>query len=119
MLSVMMIFVLLFGGVINASADKKDPPQEKKDKITHKDRKAAAARALFEGALNPLMVEAVAAPIIAGAPHYFSHPNYANSPLPTIETIPGADTYVGNLLSDRAYATDNSAGVFVVLPAPL
>ena len=24
-------------------------------------------------------------PLINGAPHYFSHPNYANSPLPTIE----------------------------------
>ncbi|PWB70524.1 MAG: hypothetical protein C3F07_16920 [Anaerolineales bacterium] len=67
--------------------------------------------------------QAVAADaLINGAPHYFSHPNYANSPLPTIE---GALIDVGNPLVDRQYASDFPVGVgelapvFVVLPASL
>jgi FtsP/CotA-like multicopper oxidase with cupredoxin domain len=93
--------------------------------ITHADREAAAARALQEGALNPLMVTAdvmLAADLIDGAPHYFSHPNYANSPLPSIE---GAVIPFGNPLADRAYASDFPVGVgelapvFVVLPTAL
>ncbi|WP_246006115.1 hypothetical protein [Georgenia muralis] len=64
------------------------------------------------------MAAAVAAP--GEAPRYFSHPNYANSPLPEVSTTPGATSYVGNPLVDRAYATDNASGVFVVLDdAPL
>jgi FtsP/CotA-like multicopper oxidase with cupredoxin domain len=51
-----------------------------------------------------------------GTPHYFSHPNYANSPLPTIN---GAVISVGNPLVERAYATDNATNVFVVAPTPL
>ncbi|MDT8305357.1 MAG: hypothetical protein RRC07_05430, partial [Anaerolineae bacterium] len=98
------------------------PPQ---DKITHAERAAAAGRAFQQGALNPLMVEAtfettadvVAAELIDGAPHYFSHPNYANSPLP--EVTAGASTLVGNPLQERAYATDNAANVFVVIPGAL
>ncbi len=94
------------------------------NKPTHNDRQAAAARALQQGALNPLMVDALAAPLIDGAPHYFSHPNYANSPLPAIE---GAVIDVGNPLIERAYATDFAAGipvgelapVFVVVPTAL
>ena len=43
--------------------------------------------------------------LIDGAPHYFSHPNYANSPLPTIE---GAVIAVGNPLIERAAATDGA-----------
>jgi hypothetical protein len=73
-----------------------------KEKITHKDREAAAARSLQEGALNPLMVDMLAQSIIIDGvmvPRYFSHPNYANSPLPTIE---GAAIQVGNPLVDRA-----------------
>ncbi len=77
-------------------------------KITHADRQAAAARALQDGALNPLMVDAQAALAAAAAapgdaPRYFSHPNYANSPLPSIE---GAVIEVGNPLIDRHYASD-------------
>lgn len=55
------------------------------NKLNQADRQAAAARSLQQGALNPLMLQAQAATLIDGAPHYFSHPNYANSPLPTIE----------------------------------
>ncbi len=50
------------------------------------------------------------------APHYFSHPNYANSPLPILS---GAVVSVGNPLTERAYATDAAAEVFVVLPDAL
>ena len=105
----------------NAQKDK-----DKKDKkITHDDREAAAARALQQGAPNPLMVDAQAAAeavLIDGAPHYFSHPNYANSPLPTVN---GTLTYFGNALQDRAYASDYPVGVgelapvLVVLPTAL
>ena len=80
-------------------------------KYGHADRKAAAARALQQGALNPLMVDALAAAaLIDGAPHYFSHPNYANSPLPTVE---GAVIDVGNPLIERAYASDYPAWPWV------
>jgi len=61
------------------------------------------------------MVQAQAA-LIDGAPHYFSHPNYANSPLPTVS---GAVIPVGNGLIERAYATDNAAEIFGVIPTPL
>jgi hypothetical protein len=69
------------------------------------------------------MVGMEAMPAMPGeAPRYFSHPNYANSPLPMIE---GAVIPVGNPLQDRAYATDFPVGVgelapvFVVLPPAL
>ncbi len=91
-----------------ADAAKDKQPKEKPNKPTQKDRKEAAARALQAGALNPLMVEAAAMPIIDGAPHYFSHPNYANSQLPTVE---GTVIAVGNPLQDRAYASDFPVGV--------
>ncbi len=102
---------------------------EKKEKrVDTAEREAAAARALQAGQLNPLMLEpqvtGAAAPAavapLAGpgqAPHYFSHPNYANSPLPTVVQVA---TPVGNALIDRAYATDNDPNVFVALTgAPL
>ena len=99
-----------------------DGQKPKKDKVTQADRKAAAARALQDGAMNPLMVTAAAAALIDGAPRYFSHPNYANSPLPTVS---GAVISVGNPLVERAYASDYPVGlgelapVLVVLPAAL
>lgn len=88
---------------------------KKEKRITPADRQAAANIALQQGALNPLMVEAQAAqaPLINGAPHYFSHPNYANSPLPTVE---GAVIYVGNELIERAYASDFPVGVGELAP---
>jgi FtsP/CotA-like multicopper oxidase with cupredoxin domain len=113
-----------------AEPDAAQAPKAKKPKITQADRKAAAARALQQGAKNPLMLAApsavqaplAAAALIGGAPHYFSHPNYANSPLPTIT---GAVIPVANPLIDRAYASDfpvavgELAPVFVVVPAAL
>lgn len=56
-------------------------------KITPADRKAAAKRAADSGFQLPQMGEAqMATP--GAAPRYFSHPNYANSPLPVV--TPGA-----------------------------
>jgi FtsP/CotA-like multicopper oxidase with cupredoxin domain len=135
-LLVITVASLIIGGVGPVSAQEQGPGQGngngqgpgqnngkgQEKKITHNDRKAAAARALQQGALNPLMVTAQAAALIDGAPHYFSHPNYANSPLPTVE---GAVIGVGNPLVDRAYASDYPVGVgelapvFVVLPTAL
>ena len=69
-----------------------------------------------QGALNPLMVQPQAAALIGGASHYFSHPNYANSPLPEIW---GDLTYFGNPLVDRGYSSDNATNVFVVIPIEL
>ena len=109
-------------------------------RITHDDRESAAARAFQEGLLNPLMMvdeqgrpqqgalnslmadTQAAADLIDGAPHYFSHPNYANSELPTI-TGPGV-VEVGNPLIERTYASDFGVGapvasVFVLIPTPM
>jgi len=103
----------------NHYKDKAKKVKEKQDKkIDQADRDAAAARVLQDGALNPLMmVDAQAAAIAAPgeAPRYFSHPNYANSPLPEVTTTPGAQTTIGNELVDRQYATDMAETVFVVL----
>lgn len=107
------------GGRLTQAAPNKP---KKPKKVSHADRKAAASRALQEGALNPLMMVEAATPIVNGAPHYFSHPNYANSPLPTVE---GAVITVGNPLVDRANASDYPVGVgelapvLVVLPQAL
>jgi len=99
-----------------AALAKNDKPKKDK-KVTHDQRKGAAARALQQGALNPLMVAPQAAALIDGAPHYFSHPNYANSPLPVV--TPGVVSDFGNPLVDRAYSSDNATNVFVVIPTAL
>jgi len=91
--SLFILASLLFSGSGPALADPPQPPGSGgsgNGKITHAERQAAAARALQQGELNPLMMTAeatavTAANLIGGAPHYFSHPNYANSPLPTVE----------------------------------
>ncbi|MGA8046571.1 MAG: hypothetical protein WCA30_09940, partial [Dermatophilaceae bacterium] len=105
----------------DAYKDKTAKVKEKQEKkIDQADRDAAAARALQQGALNPLMmVEAAAAPILDNGvqvPRYFSHPNYANSPLPTVESTSGTQVFVGNELLVRSTATDSATNVFVVLP---
>lgn len=124
--SVLIIAAIIVPQISPVLAKQPDPGTgngNDKVKITQTDRKEAAARALQEGALNPLMTGVqAAAPVINGVPRYFSHPNYANSPLPTIE---GAVINVGNSLIDRTYATDfpvavgELAPVFVVVPAAL
>jgi FtsP/CotA-like multicopper oxidase with cupredoxin domain len=104
---------------VNLKEKRARQAERRKQRITLKQRQEAGARALQEGAVNPLMVVAPLAVPAGQAPHYFSHPNYANSPLPTPTTVPGAQTTVGNVLSERAYATDNATTVFVVLQSPL
>lgn len=99
-------------------------------KVTQKERDKAAARALQAGALNPLMITAEpmaaeAMPMAAAAaapgeaPRYFSHPNYANSPLPEMTTAPGADVVVGNEVIQRTTATDSATNVLIMSPAVL
>ncbi len=90
--------------------------------LSQAERDEAAARAIQQGALNPLMIKSPdavsAAALTNGAPHYFSHPNYANSPLPTL--LASGEVSVGNALQDRQYATDVATEVFVILSgAPL
>ena len=70
-------------------------------KVTPSERKAAADRAAAAGFALPVMGEAVMA-MPGDVPHYFSHPNYANSPLP------------GNIVSEwNAIAQD------IVQPTPM
>ena len=123
-LSMLVLLSLLFAGAAPASAQDNAAPNagvqnrqdDKEKKVKQKDRQDAAARAFQDGMLNPLMLMESMPAMPGQAPRYFSHPNYANSPLPTID---GAVIEVGNPLQDRTYATDNAAGVFVVLPAAL
>jgi len=116
------LFLLFFGVSGDTLLAQKGNPggngNKDQNKITQKDRQDAAARAKAAG----LTAEAMAMPamLMPGiTPHYFSHPNYANSPLPVLTTVPGTTSTVGNQLIDRAYATDNAANVLVVLPAAL
>jgi len=107
------LFLLIFGvsgGALLAQNGNKD-----KNKITQKDRQAAAARAKAAGLTLPTAGTALMA-TPGSAPHYFSVPNYANSPLPVVN---GTVISVGNPLTDRAYATDNAAEVFVAFPGSL
>jgi FtsP/CotA-like multicopper oxidase with cupredoxin domain len=83
-----LVLSLFMSGNDQALAQTTTPPgqankPEKKDKITQADREAAAARAAADG--FTLEASAVAAMEMGGmsaVPRYFSHPNYANSPLP-------------------------------------
>ncbi len=127
LLSILLVLAVaaLFWGVdqVGAKKGKASAPGQVK-KVTQAQRQAAAANALQKGALNPLMAAPLEGTMTAmampgQAPRYFSHPNYANSPLPTVTTTPGTQISAGNPLVDRAYATDNAANVFVALPAAL
>lgn len=78
-----LVLSLFMSGNDQVVAQTTTPPgQEKKDKVTQADREAAAARAAADG--FTLETSALAAMDMGGmsAPRYFSHPNYANSPLP-------------------------------------
>ena len=83
----LLIFLLsLLGENVSITrAQKPTPPvssrTDKPDRITQADRQAAADRAAADG----FTLEAVGAAdmsMAGDAPRYFSHPNYANSPLP-------------------------------------
>ena len=92
-----MVLLLLGGVSSQANAQRGGAPvdqtgslttqQEEAQKITPADRQQAAARASALGQNQVGMGEAaMAAP--GAAPHYFSHPNYANSPLPVLSGRP-------------------------------
>lgn len=99
------------------------PPEgQKHGRVTPADRQAAANRAAALGFQTPDELVSAAAMDPGGVPQYFSVPNYANSPLPTVTTVNGVivSTPVGNALIQRPTATDSAANVLVVnLAAPL
>ena len=104
-LTFLFISTLLLGGVNQAGAQPPNPPagngNGQQPKITQADRQAAADRAQAAG-LETEAVGAAAMAMPGAAPHYFSHPNYANSPLP------------GNIVSEwNAIAQD------LLQPAPM
>src|SRR4030042_510066 len=69
--------------ILQAADGKLDKVLKYHGKITPADRKAAADRAKAKGlTLTDLGIAQMAMP--GDAPHYFSHPNYANSPLPIV-----------------------------------
>jgi len=95
--STLVVVSLLVGGSVQVQAQSPAAPDgvsqtakdKDKNKITHNDRKAVAVRNAAAG----LTVEAMAAagPALPGeTPRYFTHPNYANSPLPVVDPITGA-----------------------------
>lgn len=93
LLSFLLLFAALSLGIDQGWAIKQTVPAAPK-KITQKDRQAAADRAAAAGLILPTMPGAatqmvtpdaatqMVMPMPGAAPHYFSHPNYANSPLP-------------------------------------
>ena len=99
--------------VQSAEGPKKRDPR---NNVTTKERLAAAKEMKAAGFAQPAIgVAQMAMP--DAAPHYFTHPNYANTKRPTAVTTP---TFFGNPVdADRAYATDDAATVFVVNPTPL
>ncbi len=103
-------------GLANAQPPKSPPGQVKK--VTQAERQAAADRAAAAGFATQAL-----GPVEGGVPHYFSHANYANSQVPVFSVT---SAYFGNLLSDRAYATDFAATAvgqlapaFIIMSAPL
>jgi FtsP/CotA-like multicopper oxidase with cupredoxin domain/fibronectin type 3 domain-containing protein len=60
-------------------------------RYTQADRQAAADRAKAKGFRRTELGKGYLLPP-GSAPHYFSHPNYANSPLPTVDPISGLVT---------------------------
>jgi hypothetical protein len=82
-------------GIGSGAAQQKEPPGKTKTRLTHADRKASAERAKAKGFALP-EIGAVQMAVPGSAPHYFSHPNYANSPLPaTTGVMSGGIGYVG------------------------
>ncbi len=81
-MALLLAVVALSWGVASA-APKKAPPGQTK-RVTQAQRQAAADRAVEAGFTMAVMGEAMMA-MPGAAPYYFSHPNYANSPLPVID----------------------------------
>jgi FtsP/CotA-like multicopper oxidase with cupredoxin domain len=105
LVSILMVTTILLGGTFQASAQGEDPPpppltDPDPGVVTQTEREAAAALNAAEGLAMPETTMTEMTP--SQVPHYFSSPNYANSPLPRVE---GAVITVGNPLIDRQYAT--------------
>ncbi|MDD5723899.1 MAG: multicopper oxidase domain-containing protein [Syntrophales bacterium] len=79
LISLILAVALLTWGVGQAGAQE-TTPQGYATIVTQAQRQTAADSAAAAGFALPLMGEAGMAPM-GSAPHYFSHPNYANSPL--------------------------------------
>jgi len=84
-----LFFLLVFltslvgSNTFTVSAEPPTPP-DKPEKITQADREAAAARAADAGlTLDATAITTMDMAMAGDAPRYFSHPNYANSPLPS------------------------------------
>ncbi|HSQ38446.1 MAG TPA: hypothetical protein VLS92_11200, partial [Acidimicrobiia bacterium] len=70
-------------GAAAAPGQQQPPGQGRPERITQAEREAAAARAAAEGFALPELGTAMMG-MPGEAPHYFSVPNYANSPLPNV-----------------------------------
>lgn len=93
-----------------------------KGKITQSERQAAAERAAEGGFTLPEM-GAVQMMMLGGAPHYFSHPNYANSPLPVIDAFGGIVPGTGirkfvNGLPRLGFSGANNLGQYIPVAVP-
>ncbi|MCJ7617571.1 MAG: hypothetical protein MUO43_13650, partial [Desulfobacterales bacterium] len=84
-MSLLLAVATLAWGVEQSYAKNPSAPGQAK-KVTQAQRQAAADSAAAGGFALPLMGEAMMA-VPGDAPHYFSHPNYANSPLRMADAI--------------------------------
>lgn len=114
--------LLLSGGHQGLAAPNSGPAKETKQlkKITQADRQAAADRAAARGfALPEMGTGEMARP--GDPPHYFSHPNYANSPLPvmppTVVTISDSDGGTGTGATATAIVTEGVVTGFDITTA--
>ena len=92
LLAVLMLISLVLSASAPALAQGQGPEyyeeklakwrEKEEQRITHADRQAAADRAEAAGLSVSELGAAQMAMMPGAAPHYFSHPNYANSPLP-------------------------------------
>ena len=93
-------------------------------RVTAAERQEAAARAASLGmpTAEDMVASAGAAAMAPGTvPHFYGpFANYANSPLPSLQTVQGIPVTVGNPLIERPTATDSASNVLVVnLQQPL
>ncbi|MCJ7556405.1 MAG: hypothetical protein MUP90_05755, partial [Gammaproteobacteria bacterium] len=119
----MSILLAVMAFSISAGLTQAKPPNSapgRVTKVTQAERQAAADAAAAAGfsITAQALPQGYLAATPGDTPHYFSHPNYANSPLPVAATTP-TPAFVGNPLDARAYDTDTAANVFVVLPTVL
>ncbi len=86
--------------------------ERQEHRITPADRWAAAQRAAALG-FDPMVVESIEVAMPGEAPRYFSHPNYANSPLPGYPLFPPP------LLPYKRYLPMVFAKIANPIPAPI